>query len=246
MAEAGIAVMRASGVATRAPDPPAAMAERVSASAWQLHRYPRLPLAEATEAVAGFLGVDAGHVLLMVCAEEAADLVLTLGRRGWSVRPGAVVPYRVASRRIPLREIALGEDGHPVPPPGDLGRDDVVLLAQPASPAGGFLAPRWISAVRAAAGHVLVDETLQPFPSRSSMIGQACADERLIVYRGLSRALGLDGVRLGCLVGAPATIAVLAERRRFMAIDAVSLNAVTGLLSCPAEAREWLAEAQVH
>jgi histidinol-phosphate/aromatic aminotransferase/cobyric acid decarboxylase-like protein len=50
------------------------------------------------------------------------------------------------------------------------------------------------------------------------------------VFRSFSKALGLAGTRLGCLVADEGTLAGLRPRQRFLPIDSVSLHAVAGTL----------------
>ncbi|HEU5331333.1 MAG TPA: aminotransferase class I/II-fold pyridoxal phosphate-dependent enzyme [Actinocrinis sp.] len=213
--------------------PPPAAVQRVIAAAQQLHRYPRGPLAEVTRLAAAHLGVDPACVLLTASAEEAVDLALTLAARAWTVHPGHAYPYRATGHGTPFGSIPLGPDWQPAGAPEALGPQDLVILAQPAIPTGNLFDPHWIAAARAAAGRVLIDETYQVYSSRPGRAAEAAGDERLLVYRSLTRGLRLDAVRVGCLVGAPATIAVLGERRRFMSIDTISLNAVAGVLAGP-------------
>lgn len=211
--------------------PPPAAVQRVIAAAGHLHRYPRGPLAEVTRLAAASLGVGPACVLLTASAEEAVDLALTLAERAWTVHPGHAYPYRATGHGTPFGHIPLGPDWQPAGGVEALGPGDLVILAQPAIPTGTLFGPQWIAAARAAAGHVLIDETYQVYSSRPGLAAEAAGDERLLVYRSLTRGLRLDGVRVGCLVGAPSTIAVLGERRRFMSIDTVSLNAVAGVLA---------------
>jgi histidinol-phosphate/aromatic aminotransferase/cobyric acid decarboxylase-like protein len=56
------------------------------------------------------------------------------------------------------------------------------------------------------------------------------SDPGLLVYRSFSKAFGLAGIRIGCVVADPDVIARLVPVRRFMPIDAVSLNAAAGVL----------------
>jgi len=219
--------------------PPPAAVQRVIAAAEQLHRYPRGPLAEVTRLAAAHLGVAPACVLLTASAEEAVDLALTLAERAWTVHPGHAYPYRATGYGTPFGRIPLGPDWQPAGAVDTLGPADLVILAQPAIPTGNLFDPHWIAAARAAAGRVLIDETYQVYSSRPGLAAEAAEaaeDEGLLAYRSLTRGLCLNGVRVGCLVGAPATIAVLGDRRRFMSIDAVSLNAVAGALAAPESA----------
>jgi histidinol-phosphate/aromatic aminotransferase/cobyric acid decarboxylase-like protein len=54
-----------------------------------------------------------------------------------------------------------------------------------------------------------------------------------MIYRSFAKAFGLAGLRVGCLIGHRDLITRLEPFRRFMPIDAVSLNAAAGALAEP-------------
>jgi histidinol-phosphate/aromatic aminotransferase/cobyric acid decarboxylase-like protein len=220
--------------------PPPLAVKRVIDAAGRLHRYPRGLMEEVTELAAGYFGVGRERVLLTAGVDEAVDLSLSLAVRGWGVQPGFDgYEDRVTANGKPFHPMPLGPDWQPAAAPDPvLGQGDIVYLAQPANPTGNLFPAGWIDAVRRAAEYVFIDETYQEFSSRPSELRHLTAedgsDRGLLVYRSFSKAAGLAGIRLGCLIGEPATVARLEPLRRFMPIDAVSLNAAAGLLDEPA------------
>lgn len=215
--------------------PPPLAVKRVIDAAERLHRYPRGLMEEVTTLVAEHFGVAPQRVLLTAGVDEAIDITLSLAARAWGVQPGFDgYQDRVTANGKPFHPIPLGADWQPAATPPNIGPDDIVYLAQPGNPTGNLLADAWIDAVRARAGHVFIDETYQEFSSRPSVLVRTPQpDPGLLVYRSFSKAAGLAGIRLGCLIGDEAVITRLEPRRRFMPIDAVSLHAAIGLLEEP-------------
>jgi histidinol-phosphate/aromatic aminotransferase/cobyric acid decarboxylase-like protein len=213
--------------------PPTAVA-RVVDVAGQLHRYPRGLMAEVSSLAARRLGVSTDQLLLTAGVDEAVDITLSLAQCGWGVQPGFDgYPDRVTANGKPFHWMLLGPDWQPVEPMPSLGEGDIVFLAQPSNPTGNLYPADWIRRVRAAAQYVLIDETYQEFSSRPSALSDDSRDPGLLVYRSFSKAMGLAGIRVGGLVGAPEVIAWLRPRRRFMPIDAISLSAAAGVLTEP-------------
>ncbi|MGC4987356.1 pyridoxal phosphate-dependent aminotransferase [Streptomyces sp. DT193] len=214
--------------------PPELAVKRVMDAASRIHRYPRGLMEEVTERAAAHFDVASDQVLLTAGVDEAIDIVLSLAARGWGVSPGFDgYEDRVRANGKTFHPISLGPDWQPSEPPDpSLGAGDIVFLAQPANPTGNLLSTSWLGAVRAAAAHVFIDETYQEFSSRPSVLRQGLPPG-LLVYRSFSKAAGLAGIRLGCLIADADTIARLAPLRRFMPIDAVSLAAGVGLLEEP-------------
>ena len=211
--------------------PPPMAVKRVVEAAGRLHRYPRGLMETVTAACAAHLGVPVGQVLLTAGVDEAVDLTLTLADRAWGLRPGFDgYPDRAEANGKPFGAMDLDERWQPPEPPAGLGAGDIVYLAQPGNPIGLLLPQEWIDAL--SAEYVLIDETYLEFSSRPSVLTGALPPGRL-VYRSFSKAAGLAGIRIGALVGDAATIARLEPLRRFMPIDAVSLNAAVGLLEEP-------------
>jgi histidinol-phosphate aminotransferase len=216
--------------------PPPLAVKRVVDTAERLHRYPRGLLGEVTALAASYFGVPRERVLLTSGVDEATDITLSLAARAWGLLPGFDGYHdRVTANAKPFRWIPLGLDWQPTAAPDPaLGEGDIVYLAQPNNPTGNLLPAEWIDAVLSAAQYVFIDETYQEFSARPSALERASQpNPSLLIYRSFSKAAGLAGIRLGCLIGDAATIARLEPLRRFMPIDAVSLNAAAGLLEEP-------------
>ncbi|MFC1439463.1 histidinol-phosphate transaminase [Streptacidiphilus sp. N1-10] len=216
--------------------PPPLAVKRVVDAAERLHRYPRGLLEEVTALAAAHHGVGTDQVLLMAGVDEAIDMTLSLADRAWGLKPGFDgYPDRAAANDKPFHPIPLGPDWQPRPGvPAGLGAGDIVYLAQPGNPTGNLLPAAWIDGLRAVAGHVFVDETYQEFSAQPGILSRTGGPvPGVLVYRSFSKAAGLAGIRLGCLVADAATIARLRPLRRFMPIDAVSLHAAAGLLEEP-------------
>jgi histidinol-phosphate aminotransferase len=215
------------------PIGPSAMAvQRVVQAAPYLHRYPRGVVEEVSALTADYLGVSPGEVLLTAGVDEAVDLALRMARRAWVIRPGFDgFTDRAAAAGKPVSVISLGPDWQP-PDRLDpaIGGGDMVFLAQPNNPTGNLFAERWVAELRRAAPFVFLDETYQDFSARPSALTEAGREPGLLVFRSFSKALGLAGTRLGCLVADEGTLAGLRPRQRFLPIDSVSLHAVAGTL----------------
>ncbi|HLI76209.1 MAG TPA: aminotransferase class I/II-fold pyridoxal phosphate-dependent enzyme [Acidobacteriaceae bacterium] len=216
--------------------PPPLAVKRVVDAANRLHRYPRGLTEEVTASAAGYFGVATEQLMLTSGVDEATDITLSLGAQAWGLEPG-FDGYRDRATAMgkPFRPIPLGRDWQPVAPlMPDPGGEDIVYLAQPNNPTGNFLTAGWLDTALATGSYIFVDETYQEFSSQRSLLEQLPQQgPRLLIYRSLSKAAGLAGIRLGCVIGDPVTIARLYPLRRFMPIDAVSLNAALGLFEEP-------------
>jgi len=210
--------------------PPPAAVRRVIDAAQRLHRYPRGLMEEVTNLAADYLHVSPRQVLLTSGVDEAVDIALSLARRGWGTQPGFDgYEERVLANGKPFQPIPLGPTWQPVGDCEGLTDTDIVFLAQPGNPTGNLLDPDWVRKVRSSAAYVFIDETYREFASGDSVIDDGI-DDRLLVYRSFSKAMGLAGIRIGCLVADPDVIERLAPVRRFMPIDAVSLSAAAGVM----------------
>jgi histidinol-phosphate/aromatic aminotransferase/cobyric acid decarboxylase-like protein len=211
--------------------PPPAAVRRVVDVAQRLHRYPRGLMEEVTTLAADHLRVSPAQVLLTSGVDEAVDITLGLAARAWGVRPGFDgYEDRVRAAGKAFHGIPLGSSWQPADGWEAIGDEDIVFLAQPGNPTGNLLDPDWVDQVRRLGPYVFVDETYQEFSSRGSVLDEGVDDPRLLVYRSFSKAMGLAGIRIGCLVATEEVVSRLEPARRFMPIDAVSLSAAAGVL----------------
>lgn len=218
--------------------PPESAVRRIMQNAHTLHRYPRGLMEQVAGIAAAHFGVAPGQILLTSGVDEAIDIVLSLDPdlRARGVKPGfdAYEERALAVGRT-FVPIPLGADWQPVARaewPEQIGPRDLVFIAQPNNPTGNLMDEQFVAHAREQAAYVFLDETYEEFSSKDSVL-RGGIDPGLLVYRSFSKAMGLAGIRVGCLIGAEETIARLEPLRRFMPIDAVSLHAAAAVLQDP-------------
>jgi len=226
------------------------------------------PYTEATDAVAGYLGVDAERITLVngldegIMALAVAYLRAAIGgpmleaivpepafeifRFDTAVAGGKLVqvmPHRDFS--FPLDEVLAA-----ITP-----NTRVVFLTNPNNPTGVGMP---LDAIRTVAGAVppgaivFVDEAYAEF-SGVSFLPDLARFPNVIVGRTFSKAFGLAGIRIGCMVGDPATMypirqAVPVYSVNIAAVAAVQaalqdLDHLNGYLAQVAESKRLLYEA---
>ena len=183
-----------------------------------LWRYPdRQPLEQK---IASRFGVDAAQVLATNGGDEGIDLVLRLARRE---RRNLLLPlpafsmYRITAARndvpvitvdgLPDRRINLDAITKPLQATGQL-----LALTSPNNPTGEVLAREKVRQLllqaRAFGNPVLMDEAYAEF-SGESVLDLLAEFDNLIVLRSFSKAFGLAGLRVGCLIANEKLIARL-------------------------------------
>jgi histidinol-phosphate aminotransferase len=205
----------------------------------QIGFYP--PYAEATAAVAGYLGADSDHVALTNGLDEGIMAVAVAYLRppvGGPV-PEAIVPepafeifrFDTAVAGGTLVQV-MPEPDFTFPLPAVVAaitpRTRVVFLTNPNNPTGVAMPLEAIRAVARAvpAGAVVfVDEAYAEFAG-TSFIPELSQFPNVVVGRTFSKAFGLAGLRIGCLVGAPATLDPI---RRAIPVYSVSIAAVAAI-----------------
>jgi histidinol-phosphate aminotransferase len=182
---------------------------------------------------------DGAELLLGNGSDELIQLIATA-----TARPGATVlaPWpgfvmveiaaRLAGSRfvgVPLRaDFAL--DTQAMLAAIARERPAVVIIAYPNNPTGNCFDPAAIAAVlEQAPGLVVIDEAYQPF-APDSWMPRLPAHPNLLVLRTVSK-LGLAGLRLGYLAGAPAWIAQLEKIRPPYNVNALTEAAALHLLA---------------
>jgi len=199
------------------------------------------PYAQATDAVARYLGVPADRITLTNGLDEGimalsvaylrpsvADLVLE-----------AVVP-EPAFEIFRFDTAVAGGNLVQVMPKPDFSfplddvldairpRTRVVFLTNPNNPTGVAMP---LEAIRAIAARVpseaivFVDEAYAEFAG-VSFIPELETFPNVVVGRTFSKAFGLAGLRIGCLVGAPDTVDAI---RRAVPVYSVNIAAVTAI-----------------
>ena len=221
----------------------------------QIGFYP--PYAAATEAVANYLGVPQEHITLANGLDEGIMALAVAYLRASIGGPQleAIVPepafeiFRfdtaVAGGKLvqvmPRTEFAfpLDEVLAAITP-----RTRVVFLTNPNNPTGVGMP---LEAIRTIARRVppgavvFVDEAYAEFAGES-FIPELDAFPNVIVGRTFSKAFGLAGLRIGCLVGAPDTMYPIRQAIPVYSVNIAAVAAVQAALGDVDYLRRYLAE----
>jgi histidinol-phosphate aminotransferase len=149
------------------------------------------------------------QILLMAVPPSASVL---------SVQPSFVM-YQQISQSLGLNYINLPllADSFELDMPAMLAaisehQPHIIFLAYPNNPSGNLFNPESIKQIiKASKGLVVIDEAYAPF-ANASFMNEITDYENVLVMRTVSK-LGLAGLRLGYLVGAPSTIEQLNKIR---------------------------------
>jgi histidinol-phosphate aminotransferase len=205
------------------------------------------PYAAATRACAEYLGVDPGAVALTNGLDEGIMGIAVAYLRpplGGPI-PEALVPepafeiFRVDAEAVgghfvqvmpkPDFTFALDEVLAAITP-----RTRVVFLTNPNNPTGVSMPLEAIRQIARAAPRdavVFVDEAYAEFAG-TSFISELPAFENVIIGRTFSKAFGLAGLRIGCLLGAPK---VLDPVRAVIPVYSVNIAAVVAVQAALAD-----------
>src|SRR6266545_7157018 len=219
----------------------------------QIGFYP--PYAVATEAVARYLGVATDRVTLVNGLDEGI-MALSVAY----LRPSIGDPVHDAIVPEPAFEIfrfdtavAGGRLLQVMPKPDfAFALDDVlaaitpqtrvVFLTNPNNPTGVSMP---LDAIRAIARRVppeavvFVDEAYAEFAG-VSFIPELASYPNVIVGRTFSKAFGLAGLRIGCLVGAPDTVDPIRRAIPVYSVSIAAVAAVQAALADPDHLSEYL------
>lgn len=239
--------------------PPAAAAALRSIDPAELTRYPSPYGHELKAAIARYLGIDASNVV----TGAGSDGVLEPAIRAFAQPAGRMVladPTFVMAASFG-RMNGLAPASVPLLASYDIDAGAIVqaagcvtYLCAPNNPTGTPVSRAALEQVVASApGLVIVDEAYADFAS-SNAIDLACASDRVLVLRTLSKAFGLAGVRVGYGIGAPALVQEVEKARGPYTVSAVAERTAVAALQDDVEwvaarvgdavaAREWLANA---
>jgi histidinol-phosphate/aromatic aminotransferase/cobyric acid decarboxylase-like protein len=212
--------------------PPTGAIERVHAAIERGHIYPHEAVARATAAAAVHLGVDLRQLVLTTGVDEAADLcILELGDP-YTVTPGFDgYGDRAAALNHRCRAFALTDE---YALPRELidatGAGRLVMLASPNNPTANRFAARSLRALLERAAHVLLDETYADFCAGTPGLGWLGEHSNLLVFRSFSKAYGLAGLRIGCLLGEAELIGRLRARQAYLTTSGLAAEALVGAL----------------
>jgi histidinol-phosphate aminotransferase len=207
----------------------------------------------ARDAVAGYLGVPADHILLTNGLDEGILAVAIAAVRD---RAGAVPDFVTVSPAFDMYEIyanAIGARLVAVPLGGDLTlsagavraaitpQTRLVIVTNPHNPSGTLVGADGLLALArdVQPALLLVDEAYAEFAGESLVNRDTFAAlPNLVVGRTFSKAFGLAGLRAGAVVGNPATIEPMRQVVSPFNLNAWAAAAIPAAIA-DREYREW-------
>lgn len=222
-----------------------------------INRYPDSASRDLRKQMADVYGVDAEQLIVGNGSSEMLELILKTyvepGDVVLSLEPSFVM-YRVYGtihnaqfKAVPLKRdfaldlVALIES---------IKRDQpaVIFLCSPNNPTGLTLEPDVIDAVlRATEGIVILDEAYIEFASHAvSYASKTKQTPRLIVLRTMSKAYGLAGARVGCLIAHPDRAQEMNRVKSPYNLNTLSQNIARLALSQTDAFKTYIAEVKVR
>ncbi|WP_328909444.1 Rv2231c family pyridoxal phosphate-dependent protein CobC [Streptomyces sp. NBC_00234] len=215
-------------VNVRTGTPPDWLRERIAGSLGSLAAYPDGRPARA--AVAARHGLPVERVLLTAGAAEAFVLIARAlpARRPVVVHPQFTEPeaaLRAAGHEVG-RVLLRPEDGFPLDPAAVPDDADLVVIGNPTNPTS-VLHPAGALEKLARPGRTLVvDEAfMDAVPGEREALCGRTDVPGLVVLRSLTKTWGLAGLRIGYVLAAPETIAVLQEAQPLWPVSSPALAA---------------------
>ncbi|MGH8276842.1 MAG: pyridoxal phosphate-dependent aminotransferase, partial [Steroidobacteraceae bacterium] len=207
----------------------------------------------AHKRIARFYRVSPDELLLSNGADEALRLVFDA-----AVKPGDTIliaeptfeMYRFYARLAHARVQAPRYDAEMKFPRSEYLRalrlkPKLALLANPNNPTGTLLDEKALSRIiRAARGTTLVlDEAYFEF-SGVTALGWIRRHTNLVVIRTFSKAMGMAGLRLGCVLANRKFISRVREAKPPFSVNAAALHAAEAALGDRGTVRRYVAEVQ--
>lgn len=178
-----------------------------------VNRYPHPEAPGVKARLRETMGIGEGHGLMLGNGSDELIQMIAMslagpGRVILSVDPGFVMYSMIAVFTgmryvgVPLREPDFSLDTEALLAAIGEHSPAVIFLAYPNNPTGNlFPEEELVRVIRAAPGLVVIDEAYAPFTD-ASFLGRIDEFDNLVVMRTVSK-MGLAGLRLGLLVGAP-------------------------------------------
>lgn len=230
--------------------PPHALRALAELSAAQISSYPEYRQAERK--LARFFGVKGEELLVTSGVDEALRLICDgfaeAGRPVLVVEPTFEM-YRFCAELVGARVVSLHYDDRLRFPMDEVVRalerlqPRIFFLANPNNPTGALLQPRELRRILDAARHtmVVVDEAYYEF-SGVTAVGWIRRRPNLVVTRTFSKAAGLAGLRLGCLMSNAEVIAALTRVRPPFSVNSAALAAALAIVRHPRPVRQYARE----
>ena len=209
-----------------------------------LNRYPEPQPARLRRAMAALYGVAAENLIVTRGADDAIDiLVRTFCRAGEDAVSICTPTFSAYAHFAALAGARVIE----APLDAEFDFSAARFLEQVSSEAGLKLA--FVCAPNNPSGNVVplaevervcralpdtiivLDEAYIEFSEQESGASRAAETENLVVLRTLSKAYGLAGARVGCLIGHPATVGMAARALPPYPLPTLSIEAAVAALS---------------
>jgi aspartate/methionine/tyrosine aminotransferase len=211
-------------------------------------------------AIAAHCGVPIEHVVVAVGASGANFLALAALLRpgdGVIVEDPGHAPVATVARQFGAEVIMLPRQphlGYAVEPEAFAAaitpRTRLAILSRPHNPTGALIDRRTLEALADVAErariHVLIDEVYLDTLGSASLMTAARLSERFVSTSSLTKAYGLDGLRCGWALAAPAVAARMRAARAVLAPAAapsqrLALRALADLPRLAARSRQIIA-----
>jgi histidinol-phosphate aminotransferase/imidazoleglycerol-phosphate dehydratase/histidinol-phosphatase len=209
-----------------------------------LNRYPEPQPARLRQAMAALYGVAAESLIVTRGADDAIDILVRTFCRGgvdavsictptfsayahFAALQGARVIEAPLDAEFDFSAAAFLERVR-----GEAGLK-LAFICAPNNPTGNVVPFSEVEAVCRALPDTLIilDEAYIEFSEQPSGARRAAETENLVVLRTLSKAYGLAGARVGCLIGHPATVAMAARALPPYPLPSLSIEAAVSALA---------------
>ncbi|MBC8086492.1 MAG: histidinol-phosphate aminotransferase family protein [Phycisphaerae bacterium] len=189
--------------------PPAAVEALKACDASALYNYPSQPISPLLAQLSEYIGTNDPSTIVLGCG---SDDILDCSMRAFA-EPGDILAYSDPTFSMSAyfgRTNGLTPVGVPVLPDWNVDVDGllatkarITYLCAPNNPTGTPIPEASVRRILdESEGIVIVDEAYAEF-ANSSWAKQAPREERLLVFRTMSKAFGLGGLRIGYAVGRP-------------------------------------------
>jgi len=230
--------------------PPGVMRALAGLTPERIVSYPEYQAAE--ERLARYFGVHAENLIVTNGVDDGlrliADGFAEAGEKALIVEPTYAM-YRFYAELLGASVIALRYDDRLRFPLEEVvrvlrrSRPRILFVANPNNPTGSLLRPAELRRILDAARHtmVIVDEAYTDF-SGGSVTGWISRRPNLIVVRTFSKAAGMAGLRIGCLLAGAEVARALRRIHSPYAVNSAALAAALAVVRHPAPVRRYARE----
>ena len=214
----------------------------------QVPHYPDPACWDLRQALAAHLGLEAECIL---AGNGSTELIYLLARALGASQALVVSPaFAEYGRALDLAGASLSwlatseNQGFVLRDPLPPARDAMIMLANPASPSGGALAPEELLALAQPAldsgAWLVVDEAFVDFAPQLSLHAHLARHPRLVLLRSFTKFFAIPGLRLGHVLAAPDVIERLAQAQEPWSVGSLAQTAGLACLAARGYARRTI------